>query len=132
MNSDRMAGYAALLLAAMFFMTGCEDDSGPAPVGADIGGNWSGYYTRPGRRIDLTATIDQHGSNIVIQTSLPTEGHLLSGIIREDAFVSVKDQYTGEIWTSWGEVTSEHLMIRDYLVSGTNTDWPEQRIYLSR
>jgi hypothetical protein len=130
MNTSRLA-CAVCLVAVCWIPAGCED--GPDPVGADIGGSWTGRYERPGYSEPLTATVDQHGSNITITTSKTGVGHLLLGTISSEARIDVIDQYDGEEWTSYGPVTETSLRIRDYLFDPElGGDSPEQDIYLSR
>jgi len=117
----------------MIFAAGCEDDNGPDPVYADLRGDWTGYYERPGRHEDLTAHISQQGSNLVIETSLTGIGQNFTGIITSDGHIRLTDSYDGETWTSYGEVSSHYVRIRDYLFDpDLGADSPEQTIYLMR
>lgn len=134
--SARMTDFVMPLAAVallMVFAAGCENDNGPDPVYADLRGNWTGYYEAPGRHEDLTANITQQGSNLVIETSLTGVGQNFTGIITSDGKIRLTDSYDGETWTSYGEVSSHYVRIRDYLFDpDLGADSPEQTIYLSR
>lgn len=127
---------SAIFIAGLFLallMAGCEEDSGPDPVYADLRGDWTGYYERPGRHEDLTAHITQIESNLTIETSLTGRGQHLSGTISSDGYIRLTDSYDGETWTSYGDVSSHYIRIRDYLFDpDLGRDSPEQTIYLTR
>lgn len=114
---------------------GCSDTgpSGPAPVGADIGGKWEGelYRTDRAYHVQLTARVDQEADAIIIDTS-KAEGiaQLLTGTIRSNATLQLTDANTGEKWTSYyGPANETNLVVADYAETPT-IEHPEPGLYV--
>jgi len=88
-------------------------------VPPDIGGdNWSGYFTRTDSDVReyLTASIVLSGRDVTITTTLIGLGHFLSGIINENGYMLLYDEYDGEDWTTHdGPATTTAVNIYDYL-----------------
>jgi hypothetical protein len=130
---------ACLLLVVA---AGCENSESESPAPFDISGTWAGEYITPWRGMNITAEIEQNGSDIIIKTSLPAEGGLMVGIMDGEGNIMLKDSYGGQTWTSYGVQTANSIFIRDYLlqypayedVEGaiTNIVPLEQDIILSR
>lgn len=119
---------AVILAAAGALFAGCE--SNDAPVGADIGGDWTGEYNRPGFRESISARIEQNGRDLVIDTTHEGEAHTFIGKINGDGRIMAEDVSTGETWTSLGDITSNRVFLRDFLLPlGTGG---EQEIILNR
>jgi hypothetical protein len=129
----KRAAFLTLLVCSGFIFLGCEDSDRAPPVGTDIGGNWTGYYERPGYHEDLQAEVEQDGSSLVITTTLAGNGHQLTGTIDTGSFIYVTDGYDGETWTSYGQVTPNYIYIRDFLWDpDLGNRSPVQGIYLFR
>jgi hypothetical protein len=86
------------------------------PVGADIAGEWSGYYENDdtGDRENITATVSQDGDAVTITTSKTGTGHHLTGTITVEADLRMTDSYDGQTWTSQKSATSTSLEVGDY------------------
>ena len=130
----------------MLVLEGCNDggsgganvnvtnDTGVVSTGSlSLSGSWSGRYTSPTLTVPLTAKIRQSGDTLIIQTTKAGVGHLLTGTIGSAGNIMLTDSMDGETWTSYGTVTENNMVIRDYLYKPElGSDSPEQDIYLSR
>ncbi len=110
------------LSAVCFGFAACNDsggDSGPAPVGPDISGQWEGVYYRENssKRVAIHAEIQQEGDAVVINTdkTSPPAQHF-TGRISNDGDMVLTDASDGETWTTHrGAATTEHVQIMDFL-----------------
>ncbi len=103
------------------------------PVGADIGGdNWHGrlILKDSGYKEDVTATIVQNGSRLVITTSsVQKYGKNFSGTINRSANITVRDQDTGQDWTThYTKARWNMIDLYDYVHNFHDLD----RLYLER
>lgn len=102
------------------------------PVGADLDGeNWTGYLDlADGIKENVTATVSQNGAALEITTSTTQEyGKKFIGVISKAAFIKVKDQTTGETWsTNYGNATWNKIVIYDYVHLYSALD----KLYLTR
>ena len=141
----------ALIVVLLNLVAGCEgdDDSASEPAieaaaeetpataaaapAVNLEGAWSGSYEHPDITESITATIDQAGPRLTIETSRAGEAHHFTGYFRSDGSLYLTDSQTGELWTSIGPVGSHRFIIRDYLVHlFSPTNQPEQRVSLAR
>lgn len=126
----------ALISPAYSLMGGGSGSDKASPVGADIGGRWSGTYENQetGEFEQITAKVGQDGDAVTITTSRSGVGANLTGTIDEDGHLDMIDSFDGEEWTSRQPATSNFLEIEDYTHSPEigETDTPEQFIVLSR
>jgi hypothetical protein len=95
---------------------GGGDGNKADPVGADIAGDWAGYYENDetGDRENITATVSQDGDAVSITTSKTGPGHHLTGAISAEAHLFMTDSYDGQTWTSQTPATHNSLEIGDY------------------
>jgi len=103
------------------------------PVGADIGGdNWHGRLVLKdsGYKEDVTATVVQTGSRLVITTSsVQKYGKSFSGSINRSANITVRDQNTGQDWTThYTKARWNMIDLYDYVHNFHDLD----RLYLER
>ena len=103
------------------------------PVGADLDGdNWHGrlILVDSGFKEDVTATVKQNGADIEITTSSTQKyGKKFIGHIDRNAFIQVRDQDTGEDWTTMNNDTRWNMIdLYDYVHSFRDLD----RLYLTR
>ena len=103
------------------------------PVGADIDGdNWSGrlILVDSGYKEDVTATVEQNGRDVIITTSTTQKyGRKFVGKIDSDAEMQVRDQDTGQDWTTFkGKARWNMIDLYDYVHSFHDLD----RLYLTR
>jgi len=103
------------------------------PVGADLAGdNWHGrlILVDSGFKEDVTATVKQNGADIEITTSSTQKyGKKFIGHIDRNAFIQVRDQDTGEDWTTMNNDTRWNMIdLYDYVHSFHDLD----RLYLTR
>ena len=106
-------------------LPGCNDsDDKESPVGASIGGTWSGvYYVEGHSSTRITAKIGQDGDAVSISTSKPeSPGQRLSGRIYADAHMELTDASDGETWSSLQPANSHHVKIGDYVRQPTAQD----------
>lgn len=106
----------AALALALWGATGCSEDPNAPPVGPDITGEWSGVYQDPGGpAIPISATIQQNGSSIFVETSMPEIGRLLTGTMNEKGHAFLEDSFNGDTWsTVAGTVTPNSVDFIDY------------------
>ena len=140
-----LAVFFAAVMSLLIF-EGCNDgggggtsvnvtnDTGTVSTSSlDLSGSWRGRYTSPTQDVPLTAKIRQSGDTLIIQTTKQGVGHLLTGTIASSGNIMLTDSMDGETWTSYGQVTENNFLIRDYLYKPElGSDSPEQDIYLSR
>lgn len=131
------AGAAAAAVLALA-LSGGGGGGGPAqtepevePVGADLAGNWSGYLELVNHsRENITAVVVQNGSQVEITTSSTQPyGKIFKGTINSSRKMSVIDQTTGEIWTTFkGPAFPTQIDLYDYVNNFTGLD----RLFLKR
>lgn len=103
------------------------------PVGADIDGdNWTGrlILVDSGYKEDVTATVEQKGREVIITTSTNQKyGRKFVGKIDRDAEMKVRDQDTGQDWTTFkGKARWNMIDLYDYVHNFHDLD----RLYLTR
>lgn len=104
-----------------------------APVGADLNGdNWHGrlILKDSGFKEDVTATVEQNGSRLIITTSSAQKyGKKFIGSIDKSAFIKVRDQDTGQDWTThYTHARWNMIDLYDYVHNFHDLD----RLYLER
>lgn len=103
------------------------------PVGADLDGdNWHGrlILVDSGFKEEVTATVRQNGSELDITTSsVQKYGKKFIGHIDRDAFIKVRDQDTGQDWTTHYQNARWNMIdLYDYVNNFKDLD----RLYLTR
>jgi hypothetical protein len=103
------------------------------PVGADIDGdNWTGrlILVDSGYKEDVTATVEQNGREVIITTSTTQKyGRKFVGKIDSNAEMQVRDQDTGQDWTTFkGKARWNMIDLYDYVHNFEDLD----RLYLTR
>ncbi len=103
------------------------------PVGADLDGdNWHGrlILVDSGFKEDVTATVHQNGSELEITTSSAQKyGKKFIGTISSSAFTKVRDQDTGQDWTTFYQNARWNMIdLYDYVHNFQDLD----RLYLTR
>jgi hypothetical protein len=128
-----------LAISALVWAGGCNDgndnDGGgvPGTAGINLSGSWTGEYTSPGVRVPLSARILQNGNAVIINTTKDGVANFLTGTMGPDGFLFLTDSVDAETWTSYGEVTANSFLVRDYLYDPTlGNDSPEQDLILRR
>ncbi len=88
----------------------------------DLSGKyWAGEFYRTddyeGTQQDITASITQNGSYVVVvTTSLEGLGHQLVGKIYSNNHLLLYDQYDGEDWTThYGPASDHYVLLADYV-----------------
>lgn len=134
MRAWHSTGTALAGMCAVGTLAGCgggNGDDGPKYV--DLSGNWTGRYVSPEVNQNVVATITQDRDALVIETSLRSIGHVLTGNIDTNGQIRLTDAFDGETWTSHGPVSTNAFLIRDYLwdpILGRES--PDQGIYFNR
>lgn len=110
-----------------------EPEPTKSPVGADLqGDNWHGrlIIKDSGFKEDVTATVKQNGSALEITTSsTQTYGKKFVGTINKSAFIKVRDQDTGQDWTTFYQNARWNMIdIYDFVHNFKDLD----RLYLTR
>ena len=103
------------------------------PVGADLDGdNWHCrlILADSGFKEDVTATVEQNGNELVITTSTTQKyGKKFIGHISRDANIDVRDQDTGQDWTTHYDKARWNMIdLYDYVHTFRDLD----RLYLER
>lgn len=103
------------------------------PVGADLDGdNWHGrlILVDSGFKEEVTATVHQNGSQLEITTSSAQKyGKKFIGTISSSAFIKVRDQDTGQDWTTFYQNARWNMIdLYDYVHNFQDLD----RLYLTR
>ncbi|MBB5346578.1 hypothetical protein JWG42_01840 [Desulfoprunum benzoelyticum] len=103
------------------------------PVGANLAGdNWYGrlILVDSGFKEDVTATVEQDGANLVITTSSAQKyGKKFIGHIERDGYIQVRDQDTGQDWTTYYDKARWNMIdLYDYVHEFHDMD----RLYLTR
>lgn len=126
MNRASYFSFMLLPLVLALSLPGCDDDDDDkaSPVGASIGGSWSGVYYREGHsRLPITAKIGQDGDAVSISTSKPEPpAQRFAGRINASAELDLTDASDGEEWTSLQPANSHHVKIGDYVRQPTAQD----------
>jgi hypothetical protein len=125
---DQQAGWVAISpIFYLFNQDGSSNDTTTDPVGADIAGEWAGYYENDetGESEAITATVGQDGDAVTIITSKIGVAHQLSGAISTDASLYMTDAYDGQTWTSQRAATHNSLELGDYTYTPEGGDAPE-------
>lgn len=131
---NQALGWGLGVAMGIALLAGCgggDGDDGPALL--DLAGSWSGRYVSPSLNRNVNATITQDRDVLTIETTLEGVGHSFAGTIDTNNQIAVTDNYDGETWTSYGPVSTNAFLIRDFLydpVEGTNS--PDQGIYFNR
>ncbi len=128
-----------VVVSAVVLAGGCNDgndnDGGgtPGTAGINLSGSWTGEYTSPGVSVSLRARILQNGNAVIINTTKDGVASFLSGTMGPDGFLFLTDSVDAETWTSYGDVTANSFIVRDYLYDPTlGSDSPEQDLILRR
>ena len=98
----------------LIMSAGCENSELQTSEGPDVSGSWSGEYRNPEGSDPITAEIVDSGGSVTIQTSRNGIGHTLVGRW-SDGDLAMVDLYDGETWTSFGDISANHIWIRDYV-----------------
>lgn len=105
-----------------------DDDSSSTYTGPDLnGGGWNGYVNLVNygnENVSISATVSQDGRSITISTNSPfSYAKSFRGTISDGGYIKVKDQSTGETWTTHsGSASASHFAIYDYVNDFTDLD----------
>ncbi|WP_163335694.1 hypothetical protein [Desulfopila sp. IMCC35008] len=110
-----------------------EDEPDTPYTGPDLNGSWNGFVNlvnEGNENVSVSASVSQDGKNISISTSSPySYARSFSGKISSSGDIKVKDNNTGEIWTTHsGAASANSIRLFDWVNDYTDLD----RLELSR